>query len=43
MLDATDKIARDGSWSVRRSLVVLVLIGIGGWCLVAGVVWLSWR
>jgi hypothetical protein len=40
MLDGTGGVARDTNWSMRRSIVVLSLVGIGGWCLLAGVIWL---
>jgi hypothetical protein len=40
MLDTTDGTARDSNWSTRRSIVVLSLVGIGGWCLLAGFIWL---
>jgi hypothetical protein len=43
MLNTTDEIARGGNWSVRRSLVLLSLVGVGGWSLLAGIIWLSWR
>jgi hypothetical protein len=42
MLNKTDEIASDTNWSMRRSLVILCLVGVGGWSLLAGLVWLSW-
>jgi hypothetical protein len=43
MSEITDTARSTRSWSARRSMLVFFLVGIGGWTLVAALVWCSWR
>lgn len=43
MLNTSDEMESNSNWSIRRSLVILCLAGVGGWSLLAALVWVSWR